>query len=580
MSDHQDYDSATHPIVRLIADYNAIRDHAFRKGWSYLIYYDSDDSLYKAVEGVNGTLHATTNTDAAVVMNAVRSTVDTAGGGVIGFLDHAYQCATAFTGANNVSLEGENMGPFESFTQGTILEYTGPNATAILNYEACRWFSIRNLKLYNSSGNTIKGLYCGDTTNSANKSKGIYLENVVVDSFDYGIQGSTWGPDDSTFNHVWVGNSDTIGIDNLSSQCCFTGGSIYENPIGVRVQRAAGTSADASLQFYGTVFSGNPVHIEIDGDQSINTLTFTGCWLEDTDTMILRTTNATAGINCGSVLFDNCVASVNIGSSTTWMDLSARTIRVEINGGSWVTTGDIAEGACDAGSNATTLVDAAVLTQIDDYWNNYYVRYLNGDRAGERALISDFDQGTNTATHGALTGAPAVGDHYVIGGARIICDGTGSTNQFLRVTNIVGQNHVYLTDTSSGLSGFQRRIVPLIDDINAYTPGAPLNTTFVAVGHDHDLPFRKYETVKATHVVRWTPGADWNAGVGVEAQLYFDSGELGVITATGAGNTVDSADCSDYVRFKCGDWGDVAFQAHDNNANAPTFYYTWLVIEF
>ena len=88
---HQKFVSPTHNVIELEGDWNSLIDHGLRSGWSYLVYYDSADSVYKAVNGVDKTLHATTSADAAVVRNAVRASLVTAGEGVIRFLDYPYQ---------------------------------------------------------------------------------------------------------------------------------------------------------------------------------------------------------------------------------------------------------------------------------------------------------------------------------------------------------------------------------------------------------------------------------------------------------------------------------------------------------
>jgi hypothetical protein len=55
-------------------------------------------------------------------------------------------------------------------------------------------------------------------------------------------------------------------------------------------------------------------------------------------------------------------------------------------------------GTADGGT-ATTTVDAE-RTDGDDYWVGAYIKYTSGDNAGEEKMVTGFDDGTNTLTHG------------------------------------------------------------------------------------------------------------------------------------------------------------------------------------
>jgi len=84
-----------------------------------------------------------------------------------------------------------------------------------------------------------------------------------------------------------------------------------------------------------------------------------------------------------------------------------------------VELGVVYEGEATGGST-TTLIDTNDLTQADDYWNGGTVWILDdagGASAapeGEYGKISDFDNGTSTATIATMTVAPATGDRYAI----------------------------------------------------------------------------------------------------------------------------------------------------------------------
>lgn len=74
----------------------------------------------------------------------------------------------------------------------------------------------------------------------------------------------------------------------------------------------------------------------------------------------------------------------------------------------------------DAGSNSTTLLDAAVLTSVvNDYYNGWYVVF-----GGSISMISDYDGGTKTATlQTTLTGF-TTGSSYALS-QTLLCAYTG-----------------------------------------------------------------------------------------------------------------------------------------------------------
>lgn len=73
-----------------------------------------------------------------------------------------------------------------------------------------------------------------------------------------------------------------------------------------------------------------------------------------------------------------------------------------------------ATGTADAGSDADTLVDAA-LTQANDYWNGMVLLMLTGNNAGLSRPITDFVAATDSAEiRPAFPNAIAAGDVYVI----------------------------------------------------------------------------------------------------------------------------------------------------------------------
>ena len=75
-------------------------------------------------------------------------------------------------------------------------------------------------------------------------------------------------------------------------------------------------------------------------------------------------------------------------------------------------------GEATADGLVTTLIDDVNLTQVDDYWNSCTVEILTTtDSAapeGETDTVSDFDQGTNKLTFGALTAITNDEDTYKV----------------------------------------------------------------------------------------------------------------------------------------------------------------------
>lgn len=72
------------------------------------------------------------------------------------------------------------------------------------------------------------------------------------------------------------------------------------------------------------------------------------------------------------------------------------------------------EGTASGGST-TTLVDATLLTEPDDHWNQGTIWFLSGTLSGGSAVVTDFANSTNTATF-ATQAASASGARYAIAG--------------------------------------------------------------------------------------------------------------------------------------------------------------------
>ncbi len=113
-----------------------------------------------------------------------------------------------------------------------------------------------------------------------------------------------------------------------------------------------------------------------------------------------------------------------------------------------VELGIVEEGVATGGST-TTIVDTTYLTQDDDFWNSgtAWILYDAGAAGalpeGQYATVSDFDNGTNTATITTIT-AVAANDRYAIADATYPLQTlVQSINRALRDINIE------YTDTTS-----------------------------------------------------------------------------------------------------------------------------------
>lgn len=460
---------------------------------SYTIWVD--DGNYFAKNQFGTIIYEGTN--AATVIQASIDSLTT--GGTIYFSNQRFVFTTPIDGKNSVNLIGESKGPFENFDVGTVLDYAGgsDSGNAFIDYRACRNVEIRNLKIYNSGGNDINGIYMGDTTNSIYKTKEPLLENIVVDGFTTGLLGDVFGPDEITLIHVYVGNN-VIGVDNLSNMRCF-GGSIYENEqIGLRIRRAAGDSADASLVATGTTWSGNPVQIDVAGYQSINIITLDGCWFENTATMLIDTGNADPGMSVGSISFNNCVATVNNATAEAYFDFSGVNVECRFVGG--------------------TL-------------------YSN----------SPID---------------------------IITDGAGGTIQRLKIQPQAGTEMITINDSNNGICGFDFGIIPLLTEVNGFTPGAAVGAVWTGTYITHTMNVRAPYITKAYVCYRWNPNS-------ASGKLRLSAaGAMGESAPGASGNRYDELDCTTEARAGLAEMGDIDIQFQDDGVSPPTLYNICLIYEY
>lgn len=319
MVDFKAYNAGTHRIVLLEDDYNNILAHGLEKVASYI--YRINGGLYEVIKGGTASGAGTIayggadnvggidGTSAADTLNAALATDSPifVKNGVYSFTDQV-------VGGNPVNIYGESMGGFDDFTNGVVFQDTGAGATPFLDFRDSRSCNLRDIKVHLNGGASTSGIRLGGEHDDAQRTKCSQWSNIVVDGFATGILGDTNGPDDTNFLNVYVGNASTIAVDHLSSQCKFFGGTFYDSEIGVRINRT-GSTPDASMHFYGTVWSGVAKCVKVIGDENPRATSFIGAWFEDVDDYILNINDATAGLDVGHFHFLNCYGYVNTGGN-------------------------------------------------------------------------------------------------------------------------------------------------------------------------------------------------------------------------------------------------------------------------
>ena len=78
------------------------------------------------------------------------------------------------------------------------------------------------------------------------------------------------------------------------------------------------------------------------------------------------------------------------------------------------------------GGTTTTLIDTVARTEVDDYWNEGTVWYVDADGTETYnnycAVINDFDYDSNTLSFATQTAAPESGDRYIVATPRYTLD--------------------------------------------------------------------------------------------------------------------------------------------------------------
>lgn len=361
---------------------------------SYTVFTDGTNCYAKNSYGA--ILSGSSSTDASVTFNAVKAILTN--GGEIYFKNGVYTFQTGIVGLNALDLIGESMGTWENVTNGVVFKYAGGATDVFIDYINCRSFSMSNFKVYQTTGSAVAGIRMGGTGSygspNAGRSKCLNFENVAVQGFGIGLLGGSFsgsvlsghGPDDSVFTNCYSGNNTIADVAGFSSQTKFYGGTFYASPIGVVHTANTLHSPDSTMEFYGTVWSGCDICVDINGTGNIRGMSFFGTWMEDCDTTLLRLTQANETY-VGSFRFYDCMGYVNAGA-TSQFNLVGKTCSLVWDGGELypadatcpILTGGTGTGAIqtlrirpDSGaerytiSNSTSVrgIDAGVITLLD-----------------------------------------------------------------------------------------------------------------------------------------------------------------------------------------------------------------------
>lgn len=138
------------------------------------------------------------------------------------------------------------------------------------------------------------------------------------------------------------------------------------------------------------------------------------------------------------------------------------------------------------GTPTTTTGASTALTDVDDWWNENLIQFVDGDAAGQVARITDFDAGTDLLTWSpALTTAPAVTDSFIIIGilgesgsgvsAASIADAVWNEDTAAHYTST--STYGYLAPNFTRMNNDAQSATDLQDFADdAYDPGANLIT--------------------------------------------------------------------------------------------------------
>jgi hypothetical protein len=276
--------------------------------------------------------------DASDAAQVIQPAMDACGAVDGGFYRNAlYDCKSLLHGHNNVCHLGETRASFDNMTKGVTLQYSGAAAGVFLDYEDCRYLSMEHIKLFNDGAATV-GLKLGGTTNIGGvNTKSFHIRNCLIDYFPTGVLGSSATanhvqPDDYSFYDTFIGHASTCAFDHMGGGHYY-GGSLYEFGIGYRSEKVSVGSTDVGMWFFGTTFSHGNTAIDLLGSAGNRTMSFNGCWFERIDTTILNTSNATAGNNCGEVVFDNCIGYTEAGATSFFNLVGGSPIKVEWRSG-------------------------------------------------------------------------------------------------------------------------------------------------------------------------------------------------------------------------------------------------------
>ena len=139
-----------------------------------------------------------------------------------------------------------------------------------------------------------------------------------------------------------------------------------------------------------------------------------------------------------------------------------------------------------------SILGGGVASSIDDFYNGYAIRFIDGNAIGKVQKITDYTGSNNEVTYGAMTGSvPSIGDKYeIVPLVEITGDGSGCTayaelsNSFIPTAIVLASNGSNYTTATASItttkdSGTDFTLAPRIFDSLGQDPVKELLPTQV-----------------------------------------------------------------------------------------------------
>jgi len=187
------------------------------------------------------------------------------------------------TGKNSVILNG-------TFA-GTILNFSGKSGFKLSGFTV----------MGNSIATTgIKLGYISGSTKPMASFDNIQIKYINGVGIDGGISNLAGGMKDSNFNNMRI-IYNTIGIDGFSQGNRWFGGTISNNVIGINYSKWN------EMRLYGTIFSGNDIHLYINTTGVPNAFGCYGCWFEGSAIGIIKSNQSSlSAFTAGGINLIDC----------------------------------------------------------------------------------------------------------------------------------------------------------------------------------------------------------------------------------------------------------------------------------